>query len=329
MDPVDRLILDESPEHATTLVVLDAPDLVAEATRVAENVRVWCDDVRDRREVALDLLADDLDASLFDDADLVWLRLPKGLGALDEYAELIAASASGEVQVVAGGRVKHMTLSMNEVLAAHFGHVSASLGRQKSRVLHAAIPMAADLTWPRSKTHHDPSIKLWTHGATFAGAKIDNGSRLMIKHLREVQGTDVADLGCGNGVLATLLAGADPTRRVRATDVSWAATRATELTAAANGVRVETFWTPDLADWPDASLDAIVTNPPFHNGPAKDSSDAERMFLDGARTLRPGGEFWCVFNSHLPWKARLREAIGPTKVIEQNTGYTLTRSVRH
>lgn len=68
-------------------------------------------------------------------------------------------------------------------------------------------------------------------------------------------------------------------------------------------------------------------NPPFHRGIAKDSEPALEMFAESARVLRPGGQLWCVYNSHLPWKARLTQAVGPTRVEEQNPYYTVTCSV--
>lgn len=96
-DPVDLLVADESATitegaRAHRLVLIDAPALAEAAREVADEVFVWCDDLRERAEVPSDLLADDLSAAL-DGADLVWMRLPKGLGGLDEYAELIANHA--------------------------------------------------------------------------------------------------------------------------------------------------------------------------------------------------------------------------------------------
>ena len=81
-----------------------------------------------------------------------------------------------------------------------------------------------------------------------------------------------------------------------------------------------------LFQQPDASLNLIVCNPPFHRGTAKDCDPAVEMFTEAARGLNDGGEFWCVYNSHLPYKARLNELVGQTKVIDQNPKYTLTRS---
>ncbi|WP_420176009.1 class I SAM-dependent methyltransferase [Luteococcus sp. OSA5] len=344
-DPVDLLIADESLEvtegvRARRLVLLDAPALVERGQEVADEVVVWCDDLRERDEVPTELLADSLPEALTG-ADLVWLRLPKSLAALDEYAELVTNHADPEVRLVSGARVKHMTLSMNEVLLTHFGSVNASLGRQKSRVLHARLPYPADPTWPRSKTHADLEVTLWAHGNTFAGAKVDAGTRLLTDNLGRIgkvvgagpseAATDggalqILDWGCGNGILATLLARRFRTAHVMASDVSWAAVEATRLTAEANQVRVEVLWRDGLADFEDDSLDLLVTNPPFHVGHAKESGPSLEMFAEASRVLRRGGEFWCVYNSHLPWRKRLNELVGRTTIVAQNPKYTLTRT---
>ncbi|GAB2484221.1 hypothetical protein GCM10027030_18100 [Luteococcus sediminum] len=344
-DPVDLLIADESTDvtegaRARRLVLLDAPALVERARETADEVVLWCDDLRERQEVPEELLADSLQEALTG-ADLVWMRLPKGLGGLDEYAELIANHADRDVRVVAGSRVKHMTLSMNEVLLTHFGSVNASLGRQKSRVLHARLPYDSEPSWPRSKTHADLGVELWAHGNTFAAAKVDPGTRMLVDNIGKVGklvggspseaaveggALQVLDLGCGNGVLATLLARRFRTAHVMASDVAWSAVEATRLTAKANDVRVDVLWRDGLGEFADDSLDILVTNPPFHVGHAKESGPALEMFADAARVLRKGGELWCVYNSHLPWRARLNELVGQTTIIAQNPKYTLTRT---
>jgi 16S rRNA (guanine1207-N2)-methyltransferase len=70
-------------------------------------------------------------------ARVVLVQAPKALDALREIAEVVAASAHPDVTVLVGGRVKHMTHAMNDVLRDSFTEVSASLARQKSRVLVA------------------------------------------------------------------------------------------------------------------------------------------------------------------------------------------------
>ena len=78
-----------------------------------------------------------LDPALVVGARLVLVQLPRSLDALDEIAALVAAHAAPTCIVLAGGRLKHMTRAMNDVLGRHFGQVSAGLARQKSRLLTA------------------------------------------------------------------------------------------------------------------------------------------------------------------------------------------------
>lgn len=54
------------------------------------------------------------------------MQLPRSLAELDELAAWIASAADPAVRVYAGGRIKHMTTAMNEVLARHFGRVDVT-----------------------------------------------------------------------------------------------------------------------------------------------------------------------------------------------------------
>ena len=129
------------------------------------------------------------------------------------------------------------------------------------------------------------------------------------------------DFGSGNGVIAAVLARGGHT--VSARDASWSAFAATRETAIANGLDIDVAWAAGIADLPDASLDAIVTNPPFHQGTTKDSGDTLDMFTEAARVLRPGGQLWCVHNSHLPYRRELNVRVGRTRVVAQDRSYTV------
>ncbi|MGB3955522.1 MAG: methyltransferase [Brooklawnia sp.] len=329
MDPIAAIILANSPPRAEHLLVIDVPELVPAAVGRADRVSVWCDDIRHARQVPSPLLLHRLDAAALSGVDLVWLRLPKALGALDEYAELVAGHACAAVRLVAGGREKHLNRTMNRVLGSHFGAVAASLGQRKSRALLASDPIPAPITWPRRRelVVAGQLVDLHWHGATFAAGRIDAGTQLLIDHLESVADADrYLDLGSGSGVLATLLARRHPQAQVHAVDASWAAVDASRLTSAGTGVEVH--WACDLAGFGNGSLDVVVCNPPFHRGPAKDSTPTLQLFAEAGRALSDGGEFWCVFNSHLPWRTRLSQLVGPTRQVAQNRHYTLTRSLR-
>jgi len=272
-------------------------------------------------------------------ARLVLLRLPKNLSELAELSEAIAKHAHPEVVVLAAGMVKHMTLSMNEVLGEYFGTVSASLAKGKARVLTAGSPRpeAGVRTFPLRERHtslgiqEDLEIEVHAHGAVFAGTKVDIGTRFLLTFLPRLPRAGTAiDLGCGSGVLATLLAASQPEVRVVATDVSAAAVRSARLTAQAQGVgdRVLAVHADALRGFPPASADLILLNPPFHLGHSVHAGAALKLFQAAAEVLVPGGELWTVWNSHLGYLPALEKYVGPTETLGRNRKFTVTRSRR-
>lgn len=344
-DPVDGLILDEAAALAgdakgQRIVVLDDTSgglAIAAADRFgATDVRVWCDSRTDEQVLlARDdhrvRVVDALTEGALAEAELVLVRLPKSLSALAELAQRIARESTAGVRVVAGGRVKHMTRGMNDVLAESFDEVSASRGRQKSRVLRAAVPRHGAIDWPQRVHLDELDLPVAAHGAAFAGTRIDPGTRFLLAHLDRMRTPHlgVVDLGCGTGILAASAARRWGVRTL-AVDVSTAACHSTRATVAGAPweklitVRRATGLPEDTA----ASADLILCNPPFHIGPVKDSTPALDMFTDAARTLTPEGELWTVFNAHLPHRTELRRRVGPTEVVGQNARYIVTRSRR-
>ena len=278
-----------------------------------------------------------LDAGLARGARVVLAKAPTSLDALREIAEVVASSADPEVTLFVGGRVKHMTHAMNDVLRSSFGEVSATLARQKSRVLVARGPRPATPSFPRCREHPDLGLTVCAHGAAFAGGKVDLGTRALLAELDGMapEARAAVDLGCGTGVLAVALARARPGLDVLATDESAAAVASTEATLAANGLspalaagRVTVQRDDAAAGVPDASVDLVVCNPPFHVGPAVVTAVADRLFAAAGRVLRPGGELWCVWNSSLPHRGALRRLVGPTTTVGRGARFVVTRSVR-
>ena len=111
---------------------------------------------------------------------------------------------------------------------------------------------------------------------------------------------------------------------------SAAAVASARATAAANGVgdRVRVVRDDGLGGQPDDSADLVLLNPPFHSDAAVTAQLAPRLFADAARVLRPGGEVWCVWNSHLRYRAQLERIVGRTRQVARNAKFTITASTR-
>lgn len=347
-DTADRLILDEADAALATagdgeiVVIGDGYGALslAAAHAGARGVRVHQDAVTGERALAanaerlgLTSRSMPLGAELVAGARVVLLRLPRSLDALRDIAGLIAAHAAPDVTVYAGGRIKHMSLSMNDVLREHFDTLDVTHARQKSRVLIARGPR--DGRDPVPAAGRDGTLELRAYGGAFAGARLDIGTRLLLAYLpyRPPGGTaddPFIDFACGTGAVAAHLALRHPKHFVYATDTSAAAVASARETMLANGVadRVTVVRDDLLSRRPDASASFIALNPPFHSGGAVTDRVALRMFEEVSRVLRPGGELWCVWNSPLSYRSELESLVGPTVQIARNAKFTVTRSTR-
>lgn len=342
LDPVSSLMLDEAGALPGRVLVLDAPnrELVQAVADCGADVRAWNDDIREETLIAQENRLPDRERLAGHpptwSPDLVLWRLPRSLSALEDYAQVLASRLPAHAVVIAGGRVKHMTPSQNAVLARSFTDVSASRGRQKSRVLRAAGPIPAPLRWPQRRYLHEVGLSAVAHGNVFATNRLDDGTHLLLRTLTRLTGEPDADappsrrtaldLGCGSGLLASWLAMCGWV--TTASDVSRAALASARLTATANNTEVSLLRVDGLDGIAGETYDLIVSNPPFHRGAAKDSSDALAWIAAAGPALKPGGELWLVFNSHLPYLPALRRHIGPTNIEAQDRSFIVTRSLK-
>ncbi|MGV9680099.1 class I SAM-dependent methyltransferase [Nocardia sp. NPDC003482] len=351
VDAADRLILDvaaESLEKAGSghVAVLDdgygALTLGAIAAHDLREVRVHQDLLTGEQALAHNAralgladryVAHPLGRGLLADVKVVLLRLPRALSGLSEIADAIARYADPDVRIFAGARDKYLTPAMNEVLAESFSSVRASRGRQKSRILLAEGPKPlGEPPFPVRKRIDELGLEVVAHGAAFSGPRLDIGTRFLLEHLRRMKpdARDAIDLGCGTGILAVALAKARPHLAVTGTDQSAAAVASARATAAANDVadRVQVLRDDAMSELADHSADLVVCNPPFHIGAAVHTGSAIKMFAETGRVLRPGGELWTVYNSHLNYRGVMERMVGHTDVVGRSRKFTVTRSVR-
>ena len=365
---VERALALEVP-GSETVVIGDEYGAVTLALTAAglSGIRVHQDLATGRRALARNAEAlgiggftpHELDESLLAGARLVLLQLPKALAELDEIADAVARWAAPDAVLVAGGRVKHMTLAQNQVLAQTFGQVQAQRAERKSRLLVATEPLPAPESPPFPVSARHGGLVLVAHGGAFAGSRLDIGTRALLEalaldgsQLRRTERTGAAsesnggestrssgvvnggrrvlDLGCGTGALAVSWALAHPRDRVVATDRSAAAVASARATAAANGVadRVEVTHDDAGSALAAGSFDAVLLTPPFHLGASVHTGAATRLFEAAVRLLRPQGQLFTVYNSSLGYRAELSRLIGPTEQLRRTPKFTVTRTVR-
>jgi len=343
-DAADRFMLDTAElwvrEQPGVVAVIDdthgALALGALALG-ADHVRVHQDSLVARR--ALDANAADLGVTALShhslaevvtsDARLILLRLPRSLDHLDAIARTLARAAHPDVVLIAGNMLKHMTPAQNDVLRHSWDRVDVSLARQKARLLTARGPREVEPLEPAEGAAPNHGLSIVAHAGVFGGASLDIGTRALLDVADQwpEYGTAI-DLACGSGVLAVALARRSPGARVIASDISARAVESARLTASVNGVEVEAVQDDGLSTQPTDSADLIVLNPPFHVGAAVHTGLARQLFAETGRVLRPGGQLWSVWNSHLGYLPALERSVGPTRQVSRGPKFTVTASRR-
>ena len=85
-------------------------------------------------------------------------------------------------------------------------------------------------------------------------------------------------------------------------------------------VSAEFFW-HDVTQGLPRRYDAIVSNPPFHEGRA-DQPELGRAFIEAAAdALEARGEFWLVANRHLPYESTLARRFGVVRNVAEHGGF--------
>ena len=242
--------------------------------------------------------------------DWVLIRVPKTLALLEEQLIRLQGHLAPGAQVIAGAMIKHLPRAAGDLMEKYIGPVQASLAQKKARLLTATVaerPVARS-PYPSRYRLDAPALELLNHANVFCREGLDIGTRAFLPHLpRELGRARVADLGCGNGVLAIASALANPDAQYTLVDESYMAVQsARENWQAALGERPAVFEAADgLAGVEKQSLDVVLCNPPFHQQQVVGDFLAWRMFQQARAALVRGGELWIVGNRHLGYHAKL------------------------
>lgn len=213
------------------------------------------------------------------------------------------------------------------------------LSKHKCRVFWAAsgsVDQGLLDEWLALDAPRDVADGYVSRPGLFAWDRIDAASALLAAQLPADLHGRVADLGAGHGYLASQVLARCP--QVTALDLYEAEARALEparmnmaraLAASAREVAIDVHW-HDVTRGLPRRYDAIVSNPPFHQGRADLPALGRAFIAVAAAALMPQGRLWLVANRHLPYEAALAERFQTVREVTAQQGFKVieARGVR-
>lgn len=170
------------------------------------------------------------------------------------------------------------------------------------------------------------SYSFTSRPGVFGYGFFDEGARALTEVMELGEGQRVLDLGCGAGTIGVLAA-----RQVGASgfvafaDSNCRAIALAEQNARALGVpNYEALATHTQTEWPDASFDVVLANPPYYA-----QGGIIRQFVErGHALLKPGGQLFLVTKLvDLTWPIMQTYFTQPE--LFENRGYVIFRVEKH
>lgn len=139
-------------------------------------------------------------------------------------------------------------------------------------------------------------IKLKLLPGVFSPRGLDNGTKLLIDNLEVRDGTVVADLGAGVGVLGLVITKLNRTCHVHLLEDHLRSYELARDNLELNNSRnVEVFLSNLFSAVPERTYNQIFSNPPAQMG----NDFLEEVVAESFKHLKPEGYLWLVVPSHL------------------------------
>ncbi|MFJ4688752.1 methyltransferase [Streptomyces sp. NPDC091377] len=271
--------------------------------------------------------------------DVLLVRVPKSLALLEDQLLRLAPALHEGTVVVGAGMVKEIHTSTLKLFESVLGPTRTSLAEHKARLIFCVPEPGRERPvnpWPYRYTLPEgvgpaSGHTVVNHAGVFCADRLDIGTRFLLARLPGTSGVcRVVDLGCGNGVVGTSVALANPDAEVLFVDESFQAVASAEATYKANGVpgHAEFRVGDGVAGVASDSVDLVLNNPPFHTHQATSDATAWRMFTGARRVLRPGGALYVIGNRHLGYHVKLRKVFGNSEVVGSDPKFVVLRAVK-
>ena len=162
----------------------------------------------------------------------------------------------------------------------------------------------------------------WRAPGVFSADGIDKASACLAESLPLSLSGAVVDLGSGWGYLSKAVLEREGVSQVHLIEDDLLAHLAGRWNLKGN--HGATHVHADARTWrPEAPVDHVVTNPPFHATRKADPELGRAFIRAAADMLKPKGSLWLVANRHLPYEATLEDAFHKVTPLAPNPSFKL------
>lgn len=192
----------------------------------------------------------------------------------------------------------------------------------------AIAPVTPASQWQSFTTDHD--LTCFALPGVFSAGRLDTGTDVLLNVLPELKG-NILEFGGGCGVLTAFLARQESVKKVDAVEIDLLAVRSSQKTLRENNLdtKATTHWSAGMEMLEPRQFDAIVTNPPFHQGLRTAYAPTETFFSEAHRWLRKGGDLIWVVNDFLHYEQQLDSSFSKPRVLARERGFKVMISTRH
>ena len=180
------------------------------------------------------------------------------------------------------------------------------------------------------KTYQHPTLKdltIYSLPGVFSAAELDTGTELLLSTIDNKIKGKVLDLGCGAGIIGSMIKKSSPNAQITMTDIHAMALESARKTLSENQLQGEVYASDVFSDI-EGKFDLIISNPPFHDGIDTAYRAVTELITQAKWHLNQGGELRIVANAFLPYPELLRQHFGDYEVVAQ-TGKFKVYSVRN
>ena len=276
------------------------------------------------------------------EVDYLLIKLPKSLALLEDQLFRYREVCTPNTHVIAAGMVKYMPAAVFKLFEKILGRTQTSLAKKKARLIFCT-PELNDKTgtspYPLSYCLEHTDYQIENHASVFSRESLDIGTRFFLANLpvfemdikhKQASEINIADLGCGNGIVGLIAAERCPLAKVDFYDESFMALASAKINfKRAFPEKSAQFIADDCMSSAAAEhYQVILCNPPFHQQNVVGDFVAQQMFRDAKKALQQGGEFWVVANRHLGYSDSLKRLFGNCFVVAANNKFVVLKAIK-